>query len=175
MKLDTRYECLNKKCGTHLFGTGKNMDGLNCPRCDGPVVPKPFEKSGPSNCGTRIPVETDVQRIGDTKPPEKTLAVYRCLCCDHEERIRGNKDEYSELKVCPKCNGAFVDIWMIGKYIKKDKEETKLFDKEITIKKELLDVIEALDKLDKKYVITKSQREVPDVHYAMNVWHVKEV
>lgn len=108
MKLDTSYECLNKKCGTYIFGTGKYLDGLNCPRCNGPVVPKFLEKQESKNIGMM-------------------------------------------------------------------REEIKLFDKEIANKKELFEVMEALDKLDKKYVITKSKRDVREMHYEIPVWHVKEI
>lgn len=110
MKFDTKYVCLNKKCGAYIFGKGKHLDGLNCPRCNGPVIPMPFDK------------QTNLT----------------------------------------------------------DKEEIQLFDKEITMKSELLEVIEALDKLGKDYVITKSQREVPEMSFKeykhmISVWHVKEV
>jgi hypothetical protein len=110
MKLNTKYECLNQKCGTYIFGTGKYLDGLNCPRCNGPVTPMPFE-------------------------------IQSNLIC---------------------------------------KGEMKMFDKEIVHKKELLEVIEALDKLDKNYVITKSKREISETaissyKHEIDVWHVKEV
>jgi len=45
-----------------------------------------------------------------------TLAVYECLKCEHRERVRGLKEDYSEVKVCPKCKGAYVDVWKIAKY-----------------------------------------------------------
>lgn len=49
-----------------------------------------------------------------------TLAYYQCLCCEHKERLEGKRSDYSEVKVCPKCNGAFVDSFALGKYKKKD-------------------------------------------------------
>jgi Zn-finger nucleic acid-binding protein len=52
----------------------------------------------------------------ESNQKELTLAVYKCLCCNHSEHIRGKKEDYSEVKVCPKCNGAFVDTWKIAKY-----------------------------------------------------------
>jgi Zn-finger nucleic acid-binding protein len=45
-----------------------------------------------------------------------TLSTYQCLCCEHTERVEGKKEDYSEVKVCPKCKGAFVDLWKIHKY-----------------------------------------------------------
>jgi hypothetical protein len=45
-----------------------------------------------------------------------TLAVYKCICCGHSDRVTGEKEDYSEVKVCPKCNGAFVDSYHIAKY-----------------------------------------------------------
>lgn len=49
------------------------------------------------------------------------LAVYECLCCEHRGPVRGKKEDYSEVKVCPNCNGAFVDTWKIAKYKQKEK------------------------------------------------------
>ncbi|MGH0487455.1 hypothetical protein ACQVPJ_24085 [Bacillus mycoides] len=40
-----------------------------------------------------------------------------CLVCGHQEKVyRQSKEEYQEVTVCPKCNGAFVDMWVINKY-----------------------------------------------------------
>lgn len=96
MKYTTQFECMNKNCNTIVLGTNR-MDGISCPRCNGPVSPQPF--------------------IPFTKH-EITLAVYQCLCCGHRDRVQGSKEDYSEVKVCPKCNGAFVDVWHIAKYKK---------------------------------------------------------
>ncbi|MEH7503275.1 hypothetical protein V7152_14900 [Neobacillus drentensis] len=95
MKYTTQFECMDKDCNTVVLGTHR-QDGIICPRCNGPVLPKPFEQH---------------KKIG--------RAVYRCLCCDHQDEVQVTKDEYSEVKVCPKCNGAFVDLWKIAKYKKK--------------------------------------------------------
>src|SRR6185312_6435762 len=53
-----------------------------------------------------------------------TYAKYECLCCGHQDKVQGKRKDYSEVKVCPKCNGAFVDIWEIAKY-KSLAEKTK--------------------------------------------------
>ncbi|MED1023348.1 hypothetical protein [Bacillus mycoides] len=43
----------------------------------------------------------------------------KCLVCGHQDRVDyPSKDEYQEVTVCPKCNGAFVDVWKLGKYEK---------------------------------------------------------
>lgn len=40
-----------------------------------------------------------------------------CLVCGHQDRVNHpSKKEYQEVTVCPKCNGAFVDVWKLGKY-----------------------------------------------------------
>lgn len=39
-----------------------------------------------------------------------------CLVCNHKERT-AEEDNYSEVCVCPRCNGAFVDTFRIGKYL----------------------------------------------------------
>ncbi|MGE6593040.1 hypothetical protein ACQKFU_26470 [Bacillus mycoides] len=46
----------------------------------------------------------------------------KCLVCGHQDRVNyPSKEEYQEVTVCPKCNGAFVDAWKLGKY-KQSKE-----------------------------------------------------
>lgn len=40
-----------------------------------------------------------------------------CLACDYRiKTYQAPKEEYQEVTVCPKCNGAFVDMWKLGKY-----------------------------------------------------------
>ncbi|TKI97304.1 hypothetical protein FC699_08050 [Bacillus wiedmannii] len=42
-----------------------------------------------------------------------------CLVCGHQDKVyHSSKEEYQEVTVCPKCNGAFVDMWKLGKYEK---------------------------------------------------------
>src|SRR5690625_147053 len=43
-----------------------------------------------------------------------------CLVCDHGGTTCEPKEEYKEVDVCPECNGAFVDVWIINKYMEKD-------------------------------------------------------
>lgn len=51
-----------------------------------------------------------------------------------------------------------------------------MYNNEITDKRTLLEVIEALDKLKKKYVITKTFKvEEHNYKHTYNVWHVQEV
>lgn len=60
----------------------------------------------------------EVEKLTLQEPNEiVTHAHYECLICEHKEQIRGPKEEYKEVRVCPKCKGAFIDIWKISKYI----------------------------------------------------------
>lgn len=41
----------------------------------------------------------------------------RCLVCGHQDKVyRTSKEEYQDVTVCPKCNGAFVDMYKLEKY-----------------------------------------------------------
>ncbi|ACK94980.1 hypothetical protein CN498_00495 [Bacillus thuringiensis] len=41
----------------------------------------------------------------------------KCLVCGHHDRVNyPSKEEYQEVTVCPKCNGAFVDMYKLEKY-----------------------------------------------------------
>lgn len=43
----------------------------------------------------------------------------QCLVCGHSDTVfHDSKDDYQEVRVCPKCNGAYVDVWKRYKYIK---------------------------------------------------------
>jgi uncharacterized CHY-type Zn-finger protein len=101
MRYKVQYECMDKECNTVIVGSENRLDGINCPRCNGPVTPKPFEQQKRVNYGH-----------------------YQCLCCDHKDKVQVTKEEYKEVMVCPKCNGAFVDKWKIAKY-QQDSAETK--------------------------------------------------
>ncbi|EOO64268.1 hypothetical protein IKE_05145 [Bacillus cereus VD196] len=44
-----------------------------------------------------------------------------CLVCGHRDKLyRSSKEEYQEVTVCPKCNGAFVDVYKLEKYKQSD-------------------------------------------------------
>ncbi|MGE6501164.1 hypothetical protein ACQKF0_12620 [Bacillus wiedmannii] len=48
-----------------------------------------------------------------------------CLVCGHQDRVNHpSKKEYQEVTVCPKCNGAFVDVWKLGKYKQLDNTQS---------------------------------------------------
>lgn len=48
----------------------------------------------------------------------------QCLVCGHNDMVfHDSKDDYQEVRVCPKCNGAYVDIWKINKYLYNTDEE----------------------------------------------------
>lgn len=41
-----------------------------------------------------------------------------CLVCGHNDMVfHDNKDDYQEVRVCPECNGAYVDVWKKHKYL----------------------------------------------------------
>jgi protein-arginine kinase activator protein McsA len=85
----THY-CIDKECGWEEI-SHKVRDGIRCLKCNGPVM--------------------------SVEPTDSVaLATYQCLHCKLKERVEVKKEDYSEVKVCPKCNGAFVDIWRIGRY-----------------------------------------------------------
>ncbi|MBK5494610.1 hypothetical protein [Bacillus sp. TH13] len=49
----------------------------------------------------------------------------KCLVCGHMDKVYyPSKEEYREVTVCPKCNGAFVDVWVINNY-KRQSNDTK--------------------------------------------------
>lgn len=41
MKSDMQYECIDEHCRT--VAIGKNRDVRRCPRCKGPIIPKPLK------------------------------------------------------------------------------------------------------------------------------------
>lgn len=43
MKDKVQFECLDEHCRTVVIGHGCRMDGISCPRCDGPVIARPFK------------------------------------------------------------------------------------------------------------------------------------
>ncbi|HGO9414819.1 TPA: hypothetical protein ACLBZX_003242 [Bacillus cereus] len=44
--------------------------------------------------------------------------IFRCcLACDYQiKTYQAQEEEYQEVTVCPKCNGAFVDMYKLEKY-----------------------------------------------------------
>ncbi|ENQ3080975.1 hypothetical protein ACEOWG_004307 [Bacillus cereus] len=59
-------------------------------------------------------IRTEVNRYNTSK----------CLVCGHQDKVyHPFKEEYQEVTVCPKCNGTFVDMWVINKY--KQSDDTK--------------------------------------------------
>lgn len=91
------YDCQNAKCRSTIHTNNRKMDGANCPVCRASLSPK------------------DVMRKVDENEIV-THAKYKCLSCEHTDPVRGKRREYSEVRLCPKCNGLFVDIWNLEKY-----------------------------------------------------------
>jgi len=54
--------------------------------------------------------------MADNIRAKVTYTLFQCLRCEHTEKVSGNREDYSEVTVCPKCNGAIVDRWNIAKY-----------------------------------------------------------
>lgn len=45
-----------------------------------------------------------------------------CLVCDYRiKTYQSPKDKYQEVTICPKCNGAFVDMFKLEKYKQSNK------------------------------------------------------
>jgi hypothetical protein len=42
MKPQIQYECMDESCNSFIVAT-KSYDGLNCPKCRGPVLARPYE------------------------------------------------------------------------------------------------------------------------------------
>lgn len=60
-----------------------------------------------------------------------------CLACGY--LVIALEDEYQEVTVCPKCNGASVDVWKLGKYTQLSRR-TECNGKSLT--KEQIDMLE---------------------------------
>lgn len=61
----------------------------------------------------------EVEELTNRRTQEEKIvphALYECLVCEHKEQVRGRKEDYLEIRICPKCKGAFVDVWKIVKY-----------------------------------------------------------
>lgn len=60
-----------------------------------------------------------MMNMADKKSREvkKGRAKFKCLVCDHKELMEVKKG--TEVMPCPKCNGAFVDVWYMHKYKKR--------------------------------------------------------
>ncbi|PEE79395.1 hypothetical protein CN543_29780 [Bacillus toyonensis] len=51
-----------------------------------------------------------------------------CLACDYQiKTYQAPEDEYQEVTVCPKCNGAFVDVFKLEKYKQSNETVKSLF------------------------------------------------
>lgn len=88
----TKHYCISKECGWEET-THKILDGINCPKCSGPV---------------------NTERIKDEL---KYRHKAECLVCEHSEMVyHESKEDYQEVRVCPKCNGALVDVFKLCKY-----------------------------------------------------------
>lgn len=89
----------------HLFKVKSNCcDGISCPICKGVVGTTQVDKS-----------------VLDKIPYYEDLKQYQhkaeCLTCGHREMIFHSKENYQEVRVCPKCKGALVDDWHKHKYL----------------------------------------------------------
>ncbi|MBX8942485.1 hypothetical protein [Lysinibacillus sp. K60] len=88
----------------HLFKVKSNcIDGISCPICKGPV-------------GTTQVNGSDLEKIPFYEELKQYQHRAECLLCGHSETIFQTKKEYREVCVCPKCNGALVDVWKLHKY-----------------------------------------------------------
>jgi len=109
-----QLRCMNEHCGIIFSTNGRNLDGLSCVECYGPLLAEPYNPN----------VEHTTYNIKNMK----SFVHYRCLCCGHEEKVNMSNEEYAEVKVCPECNGAWVDKFRVGKYIKKTNRKRNIVD-----------------------------------------------
>ncbi|MDR5021810.1 hypothetical protein FOL75_07155 [Bacillus thuringiensis] len=103
----------------------------------------------------------------------------KCLVCGHMDKVyHPSKEDYREVTVCPKCNGAFVDVWVINNY-KRQSNDTKKNIQGLTIElnvettealkgiKEVTEAanecVDALEKLEKAMSRFKGKSALEDI------------
>ncbi|EOQ60712.1 hypothetical protein [Bacillus cereus] len=103
----------------------------------------------------------------------------KCLVCGHMDKVyHPSKEDYREVTVCPKCNGAFVDVWVINNY-KQQSNDTKKSIQGLTIElnvettealkgiKEVMEAanecVDALEKLEKVMSMFKGKGALTDI------------
>ena len=91
------YECQNVKCRSVVHTDNRQMDGGNCPSCRASLSSK------------NVMRKVDENEI-------VTHAKYECLSCEHTDIVSGKRKEYSEVQLCPQCNGLYIDAWKLEKY-----------------------------------------------------------
>ncbi len=100
------YGCTN--CVTEIWADKRNLEGSDCIQvfCKGKLIPK---------------------RVDSFNKQEEiiTHAKYTCFTCGHNDLVTGKRKDYQELRLCPCCNGLYVDIWKIDKYKHLKNEEIK--------------------------------------------------
>lgn len=93
----------------------KVTDGARCVECNGMVNFKEVSHL------EYIALPSYRQLCNERKRPYQFKA--QCLVCDHKGTVLHNtKEEYQEVTVCPKCKGAFVDIWKLAKYKQEERK-----------------------------------------------------
>lgn len=105
----------------------------------------------------------------------KVASVPRnCLVCDYGCSTTEGKENYREVSVCPKCNGAFVDLYHIQKYMKKDWKPNKEVQKKLMAKSKQdafdaimygIDFATTKDKTSLLVIELENERSVPKVFY----------
>lgn len=95
------YGCI--QCDAEIK-TSHNRDGMSCPVC---------------SCGHLIPLRDERSREEIV-----TRAKYKCLSCEHSDFVRGKRECYQEVRLCPECNGLYVDMWVIHKYAHLKEQDT---------------------------------------------------
>lgn len=89
----------------HVFKVkNKCIDGISCPICKGIVTTTQVNESDLD----KIPFYEDIKRYQHKA---------ECLSCGHGEMVFHAKKDYQEVRVCPKCKGALVDVWHKHKYM----------------------------------------------------------
>lgn len=148
-------ECMNDS--SHVF-KGRHLDGVTCPVCGGPVLPKPYDKEKDKN----LPYYRDLKN-----QYRKKFIQSECLRCKHVQRNEGN-NKAIEVFVCEKCNGASVDTWTKNiKYPAKPKSAITIdlnFDDKSKLKlraiaKHAGALADELDRIDNSFTINEIRKQ----------------
>ncbi len=101
----------------------------------------------------------------------KGYVLYNCLHCVHQQKLEVKKEDYSEVIVCPKCNGAFVDVYKINKY-KKQNEETRCKHKWVDMEDGTNDqfCVKCSEKQKQAMVLSDIGLNLAE-HIAVGIWH----
>src|SRR5690625_1543355 len=91
--------------------------------------------------------------IHNTKEMNDMSVVRDCLVCGYGGTTNEINKSYQEISVCPKCNGAYVDVYHIHKYKDKDWKPNK------DTQKEALNILDGFDTLKRAFEQIKKKQD----------------